>query len=476
MNAVPRRPSLRRHVPRLVIAGLIGVLLAALWTLIQPKTYTATARSFVSTKNADSLSELQQGSSFTQQQISSYTLLATTPAVLNPVVKALHDPKVTVKSLTTKVSVTNPVNTSFLVIAASSSSPWQAQTIANGVAEQLADTIESIETPAGDASSPVKVTVVESAAKPTSPSSPKLLQSLILGALAGALIGAAIFALRRRFDTTIREASDITDATGVPIVGSIPKATAEETEDPRAARGTGALSEAVRVLRTNVQYLDRRAGKSFVITSPRPGDGKTTVAVNLALALADVHDRVLLVDADLRKPQVGVRLDLDESVGLSDVLIGRVPFGECVQPVRGSGLQVLTAGHRPPNPSELLDSAEMRDLLASWALDYEWVIVDSAPTLNLADTPAIASAVGGVLLVVRAGRAHRAEIEDAEAALTAVDGALKGIVFNCAPRADGKGYYSYYYGSATTPAKVRANDESASIATSRAARRRAHNG
>lgn len=476
MKVAQRGPTFRRYLPRVLIAALIGVVFAAAWALVQPKTYTATARSFVSTKSADSLSELQQGSSFTQQQISSYTLLATTPAVLGPVATALHDPSVTSRSLATKVLVTNPVNTSFLVIQATSSSPGEAQTIANAVAHELGDTIESIETPAGEASSPVKVTVVESASKPASPSSPKLIQSLLLGAFGAGLLGAAAFALRRRFDTTIREESDIAEVTAVPIVGKLPTATAEEANDPRAARSAGALVEAIRVLRTNVQYLDRRAGKSFVITSPRPGDGKTTVAVNLALALADVHDRVLLVDADLRKPQVGVRLDLDESVGLSDVLIGRVPFGECVQPVRGSGLQVLTAGHRPPNPSELLDSPEMRDLLASWALDYEWVIVDSAPTLNLADTPAIASSVGGVLLVARGGKARRADIQGAEEALAAVDGSLKGIIFNCAPSGGGEDYYAYYYGAATAPSKVRPENAQTTTGDTRAARRRSAKG
>ena len=212
-------------------------------------------------------------------------------------------------------------------------------------------------------------------------------------------------------------------------------------EDPQAPR-----AEAFRQLRTNLQFIDvDRPHRVLVITSAMPSEGKTTTLANLAIALATAGHRVLVVDADLRRPKLTDLLGLDRSVGLTNVLSGRVAPGQVIQHW-AEGVDVLASGPLPPNPSELLGSTQMASTLQHLGAQYDIVLVDTPPLLPVADAAAVAPATDGVLLVCRF-KTTREQLGGAVHALQAVSAALLGTVFSMVPARGPRAYANYnsYY-------------------------------
>jgi succinoglycan biosynthesis transport protein ExoP len=174
-----------------------------------------------------------------------------------------------------------------------------------------------------------------------------------------------------------------------------------------------APSEAVRRLRTNLQFIDVvNRPTSVVISSSIPDEGKSTIAINLAVALADTGARVILIDADLRQPSIAEYLSIEGEVGLTTVLIGRADAEDVVQPFGTSRLNVLPTGPIPPNPSELLGSPAMARLLDRLTAEYDMVLLDSPPLLPVTDAAVLGKLAGGVLLVVGTDRAQRPQLQE----------------------------------------------------------------
>ncbi|MFW8745217.1 CpsD/CapB family tyrosine-protein kinase, partial [Mesorhizobium japonicum] len=213
-------------------------------------------------------------------------------------------------------------------------------------------------------------------------------------------------------------------------------------DDPNSAR-----AEAFRSLRTNLQFLDVEGGpRSFVIASAIPEEGKTTTAANLAIAIAQSGARVAVVDADLRRPRLAGYLGLEGAVGLSDVLIGRVPLTDALQPWGNVPLMVLPAGTRPPNPSELLGSRAMELLLQVLEREFDTVLIDVPPLLPVTDGALLAKQTRGALLLVAAGRVRRDELAGAIRALENVDAHLSGLILTMLPVKGPDAYGRYGYG------------------------------
>jgi polysaccharide biosynthesis transport protein len=181
----------------------------------------------------------------------------------------------------------------------------------------------------------------------------------------------------------------------------------------------------------------------MVVTSAMPGEGKSTVAMNLALALAEVSDRVLLVDADLRRPTVADRLELEGAAGLSTVLIGRADVEDVVQEWGPHGLDVLTSGAIPPNPAELLASPAMRELAERLAARYEVIVWDAPPVLPVTDTLLLARHADGVILLTNARTTRRAQVAEALESLKRAETRILGVVLNMLPSRSGVGAYGY---------------------------------
>jgi len=225
-------------------------------------------------------------------------------------------------------------------------------------------------------------------------------------------------------------------------------ASPEAKEQDGPSRGVQwANAEAYRKLRTSIGFVglggERRS--SMVITSSIQGEGKTETAVNLSRVLAQAGERVLLIDADLRRPQVGPRLGLDSELGLSDVLTGRVDLEDVLIDADGDYMKVLAAGTVPPNPSELLGSEAMAHLLALTERQYDYVILDAPPLLPVTDSVVLGDQTGGAVVVARSGYARKQQLSDALGILKTADVTVLGLVLNDVPASKSGGYSQYYY-------------------------------
>jgi len=464
---------LRQHWVLIVALTLLGIAAAAGYSLLQTPKYSSSAKVFVSTSGGASVSELQQGNSFTQQRVKTYADLVTTPIVLLPVINELGL-DITGEALAKKVSATAPLDTTLIEITATDTDPALAASIATSVSQSLTQIVSSIEstnaasgTQGADATpapSPVRLTLVQHAAVPQTPVSPNVPLNIALGALVGLALGVGVAVLRATLDTRIRNERDVEMVTDTPIIGGIvfdPKAKERPLivhADPHSPR-----AESFRTLRTNLQYLEPgRGDRAFVVTSSIESEGKSTTTANLAIALADSGARVLLVDADLRRPKVDQYLGIEGAVGLTDLLIGRADLVDVVQRWGRNELYVLPAGRIPPNPSELLGSAQMVKVLDELKRTFDVVLFDAPPLLPVTDAAVLARNVGGAIVVVAAGRAHRQHLRGAIASLENVDAPISGVVLTMLPTKgpDAYGYgrygYGYGYGYAPQQEEVRA--------------------
>jgi receptor protein-tyrosine kinase len=198
------------------------------------------------------------------------------------------------------------------------------------------------------------------------------------------------------------------------------------------------------MLRTNISFVDvDHPNKVLVVTSPMQGDGKTSVAVNLAVSLASAEVNTLLIDGDLRRPRVAGSLQLGDEVGVTTVLRGRVSLDDAIQHYRDAGLDVLTAGTPPPNAAELLQSDAMEKLLDHVRSRYDVVIIDSPPLLPVTDAALLASRSDGAVVVLRHGKTTKEQWREAQSRLEQVDAATLGVVMNMVPSSESISGYSY---------------------------------
>jgi polysaccharide biosynthesis transport protein len=440
---------LRRRWLAVVIITLTTLALASAVTLALPKKYTATTRLFIAVAG-DSVTDLAQGSNFAEKQMASYAEVATSPRVLAPVITQLGL-QTTPKDLAESVEATVPVDTVILEIAATDRDPARAAQIANAVGRESANAAAQLSPQKLDGTEPVVATTIAEAEVPDKASFPKTLQNLGVGVILGLLLGLGVAVLRHVLDTKIRNENDVGLVTGSPILGvvaydqEVPSHPVILRDEPQAAP-----SEAVRRLRTNLQFIDVASRpKSIVISSSIPAEGKTTIAINLAVSLADTGARVILIDADLRRPSIAEYMGIEGQVGLTTVLIGRADVKDVVQPFGTSSLDLLPAGQVPPNPSELLGSAAMASLLERLSASYDMVLLDSPPLLPVTDAVVLSKMAGGAVVIVGADRIHRPQLQQSLDSLETAGAHLFGIVMNKIARRDaaaygyGSGYASY---------------------------------
>ena len=449
LEIVRRRWISAAVVALVILAGVSGATL-----LMTPK-YTATTRLFFAVEGSGSVTDLSQGSTFAEKQMTSYAQVATSPLVLEPVIESLGL-STSAAQLASSVTPIVPTDTVILEISVTREDAAQATAIANAVGAELAQVAGDL-TPARDnGSQSVKATILASAKQPTAPSSPNILRNLAIGLVLGVIGGLGIALMRNVLDTKIRDEHAIRSISDSPLLGSIafddsvPDHPVVVAENPLSAP-----AEAVRRLRTNLQFIGAGTGsKTVVITSSIPGEGKSTTSINLAASLADAGSRVLLVDADLRRPSVAGYLGLEGKAGLTSVLIGRADLADVIQPWGTNGLHVLPSGQIPPNPSELLGSAAMATALEELSLSYDVILLDTPPLLPVTDATILTKMVGGSVVVVGADRIHKAQLAESLATLATAGAHVHGLVLNKVARRDAAGYgygYGGYYTSRTEP-------------------------
>jgi tyrosine-protein kinase Etk/Wzc len=295
-------------------------------------------------------------------------------------------------------------------------------------------------------------------ASPPSPIGTNLRQKVLLGLLVGLLLGVGGAFFLEYLDQTVKTAADVERVVGAPVLGLIPyepKLVAGANGGRKPILAATALSpddptvEAYRSLRTNVTFVSaERPVQLLAVTSPGPGEGKTTTVANLALILALSGSKVLLIDADLRRPILHRAFQLVDQPGLTDVLIGNVSLREALRPDVSKNLDVLPSGARPPNPSELLGSDAMRRLLSDARRDYEYIVMDTPPALPVTDASVVGASMDAMVVVMRSGETEETAAQRTMSQLERVHARIAGVVLNGVSRRHDR-YYSYYSDSSS---------------------------
>ncbi|MEV7475575.1 polysaccharide biosynthesis tyrosine autokinase [Pseudarthrobacter oxydans] len=438
---------LRRSWTVIAALALFGLLAGGASAIFTKPTYTAETQLFVAIQSSGTVQELQQGNTFSQARVQSYVKTVASPVVLQPAIDSLGI-ETSAEALATRVSARTDLNTVLISIAVEDSSPIQAAAIAKAVATSLISAVDSLEKPKNGGASPVSLSVIKPAIAPAQPSAPNTRLNLIAGLVVGLAFGMGLAIVRSKLDSRVRGEVDLRQVTEAPLLGGIaydvdaakkPLLTQAPPQSPRA--------ESFRQLRTNLQFANVAGREQTVlVTSSLPGEGKSTTATNLAISLAQAGGSVCLIDADLRRPMVHDYLGLDRNAGLTTALIGRADVNDLLQPWGEHNLFVLTSGQIPPNPSELLGSADMQDLIGRLEQAFDIVIIDAPPLLPVTDAAVLSQHVGGVVLVIGAHLLKRHDLEKSLDALALVEAKLLGLVLNRVP-AKGPDAYGYgYYG------------------------------
>ncbi len=290
--------------------------------------------------------------------------------------------------------------------------------------------------------------VIEQAKMPVSPIRPKTTQNTLLAAIVGAMLALGVIFLLEYLNDTLQNPDDVTESLGLATLTAVPAAAATTSELSAVQGGHKGSAEAYRILRTNLQFAAVGGPlRRVLVTSPSPKEGKSYTSANLAVALAQGERQVILVDGDLHRPRQHRLLELPNNVGLTTALVEpETDPLSLLQETKVPGLRVLTSGPLPPNPSEMLGSARMKELLDVLSREADIIVLDTPPVLAVADAAVLASETDGVLLVVDAGSTQREMARRALASLEKVHARLLGVVLNrVSERQAGYSYYYYYY-------------------------------
>ncbi len=327
------------------------------------------------------------------------------------------------------------------------------------------------ETKISEAGQQENIRIVDYAIEPLYPIKPKKKLNLLLGALIGLGLGIGLAFMIEYFDQSIKNPEEI-EKLGFPILSIIPEISPKEVAMRNgSSNGRGnfieeegklietrlithfdpksPISEAYRTLRTNLQFKFKNSADKMVImvTSSAPKEGKSTTVANLAITMAQMGSRTLLVDTDLRRPVIHSIFNLQKDKGITNYLMNRLTFEEIVKPTIIDNLFIVTSGPIPPNPSEILASDTMKKFIQEAKENFDVILFDSPPVIAVTDAAVLSADVDGVVLVVKAHQTHRDAVKRAKTLLENVDANIFGSLLNGVKieKTYGSYYYYYYY-------------------------------
>jgi receptor protein-tyrosine kinase len=437
---------LRTRWITLTATFLITVLAAVAVTLLTTPLYKASTKIFVSTTLGASAADLYEGNRLSQERVLSYTQLLMGRTLAQRTANKL-DLKISPTELQEKIKATTKPDTVLIDVTVLDTSPARARYIADTLSDEFVVMVRELETPRPGAEPDARVIVQQRAVIPTKQTLPNPVLNIAVGMLVGGLLAIGLAILRDRLDNTVKDRETLEHIAGVSVVGDIPFAKVLTVERPISFdNDKSGVAEAFRRLRTNLQFLSvDDPARLILITSAVPREGKTTTAVNIALALAEAENEVLLVDGDMRRPSVHKYLRLVGSGGFSTVISGAAELSDVLQRTEYPHLTVLAAGATPPNPSELLGSQASKNLLDELRERFDYVIIDTAPLLAVTDTAVLATRADGALIMTRFGETKREQLANAKRTLEDVGAPLLGAVFTMTPTTKrAHGYYDYY--------------------------------
>jgi succinoglycan biosynthesis transport protein ExoP len=434
---------LRERWKLVVLCLVLGVLGAGVASYLAPREYSSDVTLYIALQGrSDDSDEAYQANELAKERVLSYDPLMTDERITQAVIDRLGL-AMTPAELAQHITVTTEADTVVLTAAVRDSTPDGAANIANALAAEFVGLVGELEQPIGPAPAPaapgqpappdppkIGAEIIRPAAPQPTPVSPDVPFNLALGGALGLLLGVVGLVVREARDNSVRSVAELHEVASAPVLAEIahdrqvpsrPLIVDEPFASPRA--------EAFRKLRTNLQFSNGGHGhRVVVVTSARMGEGTSTTACNLAVAMAEAGNRVLLVDANLRSPRVADYLGVDPFPGLVDVLAGRTVWQYARQPWNRGGFDVLTAGPYPHNHSQLLASFGLADMLADMRNHYDFVVVDTPALLAVSDAAAVAARADGVVLAVQHRQTSLDQVSAAVEALGAVSARLLGTV------------------------------------------------
>lgn len=435
--------GLRRYWRSVVGCLLAGLAVASLLTVATARTYQSTMTFFVATvANSDATPNQLQADEFAQRRINSYVGVIGSDLLAERVVS---DTQLDLKpaDISAMISATVDRDTVLMNVTVTDTSADRSFLVASSVANNLDKVIGEVENRKSGPS--IQLRVISGPTLNPDPVTPRTGLNLGLGLLLGTAVGIAQALLRDRIDTSLRSREQLSRLTGLPVLAMLhtqPGPKGDPVLVSRAARSP--LAESLRHLRTNLRFVDAASPvRVLVISSSVESEGKSTIAANLAQSFAEAGRRVLLVDADLRRPRMEAYLDLEPSAGLTNVLIGEAGLHDVTQEWGADGLEVLASGPIPPNPNELLGSSVMVQMLQQAREDYELVVIDTPPILPVADALIVAALADGAILVVKHGHTTAEQVKRALESLDAAAARVIGTVLSMAPVFRGSSYDEY---------------------------------
>jgi capsular exopolysaccharide synthesis family protein len=420
-----------------VFAVAIGAFVAS---RAEPQ-YRASVTFFVATSNQPAGQSAVQGDEFAQRRVNSYLGLLSTDRLANKVIdeSGLDLAPSQIKRM---MGADSDVDTLLLTATVTHESQELVERVAQAVSSEFVDLVDEVEN-RGSGRPAVQLEVVSGPNVTKVPAQ----RAVAIGvpAAIGLVVGLGLAWLLEVRDKTIRSEAQLRELEQAPVLGMVPfdRRLREGPRGRRVAASSAGL-EAFRQLRTNLEFIDVGSPvQILVVTSSVAEEGKTTTAINLAAALVAANRRVLIVEADLRRPTLDDHFKVRGSVGLTDVIVGRGELEAAMQPVGVNGLMLLPSGKLPPNPSELLGSDAMVQLLERLRDRFDVVVVNTPPLLPVTDAAVLSAHADGVLVVVRAGRTTRQQLTLAMRTLNAVGARVLGTVLNMAPTDRGSSYEAY---------------------------------
>ena len=447
MNLQDSIKLLRTRWVTVCVTALIAILGALAYTLTQTPLYQASTRLFVSTTAGQSATDLYQSSRYSQERVLSYTQLIMGETLAQRTIDRLGL-DMTSAALKANVTARSKPDTVLIDVTVLDRSPVQARDIANAMSDEFVGMVRELETPSQGARPDARVIVEQLASIPEQPVVPKKTRNLAMGLVLGGLLGLGLAFLRDLLDNTVKDRDTLEQITGAGVVGIVPFEKDRRTSPAITFdRDNSPAAESFRKLRTNLQFLSvDNPPQLIVITSSLPNEGKSTTAINIALALAEANHNVLLIDGDMRRPSLHRYLDLIGTVGFSTLLSGGAALEDVLQKTKFPRLTVLAGGATPPNPSELLGSQVAKNTLAALRAQFDYVIIDSSPLLAVTDGAILAAEADGALLLVRAEQTKREQVTHALGILGDVGAILLGTILTMVPtRRSGSYNYNYYY-------------------------------
>ena len=445
---------LRRWIALIVICPIIAAIGAAAVSFMLPPVYEAKVSLLV--RPAQPLSVDPGVSALTSDQISrTYARLLVEPPILQKVISDLGL-KTSPEGLSKQIKVTPQANTTILDVAVDDTDPALARDVANTLVQDFIQEIKQIEQQEGsqpNAQSHDNLVVVAPATTPAKPVSPNLALNVAIATAAGLLLALGVAFLVDYLDQSIKTDEDLTERLGLLPLAHIPFAPAR-----RGRRGEVSIlshdvaaTEAYKTLRTSLLFssVDRDV-HVIVVTSALPREGKSRTAANLAVALAEAGYRTLLIDCDFRRPsqnRIWARLDAN---GVTNLILQDRSEGEVVRKIEDvPNLWVLPVGPIPPNPSELLGSHRMRELLMKFRQAFTYLVIDTPPVTAVSDASIMAAAADATVLVAEQRRTTIPLLRTTKQSLDRVGARIIGVVVNKVREQSGE-YYAYRYGEGET--------------------------